>query len=62
MGRRLPFTWAVAPPCAQDAHAPCRQVQQIQQGPATMLADAAGADLTDEQKKFMNERKQMATK
>ena len=27
-----------------------------------MLADAAGADLTDEQKKFMNERKQMATK
>ena len=38
---------------------PCRQVQQIQQGPTTMLADD---DLTDEQRKFMNERKQMATK
>ena len=36
--------------------APCRQVQQA---PTTMLA---AEDLTDEQKKFMNERKQMATK
>merc|ERR1740117_100072 len=50
----------MAPPRALAA--PPAVVQQVQQGPTTMLADAAGADLTDEQKKFMNERKQMATK
>ena len=36
----------------------CRQMQ-VQQGPTTMLA---AEDLTDEQRKFLNERKQMATK
>ena len=34
-------------------------VMQVQQGPTTMLA---AEDLTDEQRKFLNERKQMATK
>ena len=47
----------MAPPRALAA--PPAVVQQIQQGPTTMLADD---DLTDEQRKFMNERKQMATK
>lgn len=47
----------MAPPRALAA--PPAMVQQIQQ-PTTMLA--GDDDLTDEQRKFMNERKQMATK
>eukprot|EP00321_Phaeocystis_globosa_P017632 CAMPEP_0118811392 /NCGR_PEP_ID=MMETSP1162-20130426/1612_1 /TAXON_ID=33656 /ORGANISM="Phaeocystis Sp, Strain CCMP2710" /LENGTH=152 /DNA_ID=CAMNT_0006741023 /DNA_START=13 /DNA_END=471 /DNA_ORIENTATION=+ len=47
----------MAPPRALAA--PPAVVQQIQQGPTTMLA---GDDLTDEQRQFMEQRKQMATK
>merc|ERR1712127_526847 len=46
----------MAPPRALAA--PPAVVQQIQQGPTTMLAD----DLTDEQRQFMAQRKTMATK